>query len=234
MKDQASNSNQTSQADNRIKKDVKASGVQVGRVYKGLYNQDGELTAEIRQEINTVSSYPSKQISNSMSDNIFGQEDFSQETHKPTEYTNVEKRVAWLTVPEDSDEKSVTEKLKTFANASLFKVLSNHPILTEEQRYAISSGVTTKDIISESQVVKIPTNDKTEQEGTANNIVLDPTGKVQYRSVFFSADGTKEDDDRRNPEPTDFYLSSSIETELNAQLEDDSTTIGDTIPGQRL
>lgn len=201
----------------RIRREQSVSPLVVGRVYKGNYDEKGEETAELRQEIHTKSYYPSKQISNSMNDNIFGQEDFKDESHTEHMYENTEKRVGWITIPEGTTVEQVAEKLKAFPNGNLYKVLSNKPILTEEAKYAIQREITTLDKFANGQAIRIPTNDTTVAEGTAGNLVLDPAGKIQYRAIYFSKQG-QEDMDHRTADPKDYYMSPELEAEFSKQF----------------
>lgn len=191
----------------RIRKEISKDSLSVSRVYKSDYQKEKTHTAELRQTVTTKSYYPSKSVSNNMQDNIFGQSDFG---FQEQEYVNNEKRVAWIDVPEGMTPEAVAEKLKDFEDATLYRVLSNNPILTDNQVYAINAGLTTKDNFAESQVVRYP-------EGTENagKLALDSNGKPQYRAIFFS-NSAKDDMDLRTEGPDDFYASASIKAELNS------------------
>jgi len=197
---------ETTNATARIRKEVSKDALSVSRVYKSDYQKDGTHTAELRQTVTTKSYYPGKSVSNNMQDNIFGQNDFGFEEQ---EYTNNEKRVAWIDVPENMTPEAVAEKLANFPEATLYRVLSNNPILTDNQVYAISAGLTTKDNFAESQVVRYP-----EGSENAGKLALDSNGKPQYRAIFFS-NSAKEDMDLRT-EDEEFYASASIAAELNS------------------
>ena len=199
-------------AENRIRTEVSKSGLTVSRVYEGMYQKEGTLTAELRQEIKTDSFYPSKSVANNMQDNIFGTSDFG---FTEQEYSNTEKRVAWIDVPMGSTVESVTAKLANFPNAHLYRVLANEPILTDSQAYAIAptngdEPLTTKEAIANGQVVRIPAD----VEGDGGKLALDRNGNPQYRAIFFSADGKKVDEDRRTTakEP---YMTPEIAQEFN-------------------
>lgn len=190
----------------RIRKEVSKSGIVISRIYKADYQKDGSLTAELKQTVKTVSYYPSKSVSNDMQDNVFGTEQFGYQDHK---YENEEVRVAWINVPADATEDSVMEQLNKFPNATLYKVLSNKPILTSDQKYAVEAELTTKDILAASQVIRYG-----EGAENAGSLILDENGKLQYRRVFFKTQATP-DQDLRTKEPEDFYAPEAIIAELN-------------------
>lgn len=190
-----------------IRKVSTKSGLTVSRVYSSDYQKEGTLTAELRQTVTTKSYYPTKSVANNMQDNVFGMEDFGFEEQ---EYVNQENRVSWIDVPMGTSAEAVLAKLESFPGASLYRVLSNHPILTDNQVYAINQGLTTKDVFAERQIVRYP-----EGSENAGKIALDSNGKPQYRAVFFSS-SAKEDQDNRTVEPGDKYVSAMIANELGA------------------
>lgn len=191
----------------RIRKEVSKDALSVSRVYESDYQKEGTHTAELRQTVTTKSYYPGKSVSNNMQDNIFGQSDFGFEEQ---EYTNNEKRVAWIDVPQGMTSEAVAEKLVQFPEATLYRVLSNNPILTDNQVYAINAGLTTKDNFAESQVVRYP-----EGSENAGKLALDSNGKPQYRAIFFS-NIAKEDMDLRTENADEFYASANIAAEMNS------------------
>ena len=191
----------------RIKKEVSKSGLEVTRVYKSDWQKEGTLTAEIKQTVKTASFYPSKSVSNDMQDNVFGTKDFG---FKDQVFENEETRIAWIDVPANSTVESVVVQLNLFPNATLYKLLSNKPILTSDQKYAVEAEITSIEVIGARQVVRYP-----ESHQNAGSLVLDANGKPQYRQVFFKVSAI-EDIDSRTTEPGDFYASEAILAEINA------------------
>ena len=190
----------------RIRKEVSKSGLEVTRVYKSDWQKEGTLTAEIKQTVKTSSFYPSKSVSNDMQDNVFGTKDFG---FKDQIFENEETRIAWIDVPANATQESVVAQLNQFPNATLYRVLSNKPILTSDQKYAVEAKITTIEVIGARQVVRYP-----ESHPQSGSLVLDLNGKPQYRQVFFKATAT-EDIDSRTAEPNDFYASNEILAEIN-------------------
>jgi hypothetical protein len=190
----------------RIRKEISKDGLAVSRVYKSDYQKENTLTAELKQTVITKSYYPSKSVANNMQDNIFGSKEFG---FKEQEFTNNEKRVAWIDVPEGMTPEAVAKKLESFPDATLYRVLSNHPILTDNQVYAIGVGLTTKDVFAENQIVRYP-----EGSENAGKLALDNNGKPQYRAIFFS-NTAKEDQDMRTEAANDAYVSQAIAAEIN-------------------
>ena len=193
------------EAPGQIRKEQSKSNLEVSRIYSSEYQKEGTVTAEIKQTVTTKSYYPSKSVANNMQDNVFGMADFKFEEQ---EFENKETRVAWIDVPENSTEESVKERLAQFPDAHLYRVLGNKPVITDNQKYAIENGITSMEVIAESRIVRFPKGH--EQEG---EIALDQNGKPQYRSVFFKTTNCS-DQDHRNAEPQDFYVTEAIASEL--------------------
>ena len=189
-----------------IKKSSTTTPVTVDEVYASEYQKQGTLTAQLRQVITIVSLYPTKQISNDMQDNIFNMEDFGFEEKA---YTNEENRVAWIDVPTGVSVDDVVARLPK--TSVLYKVLSNRPILTSSQSYAVDSPTlpeTNLDTFGDRQIVRYP-----ESNILAGQIVRDANGKPQYRAIFFSKTA-KTDEDLRTSEAEDFYASNAVKAEL--------------------
>jgi hypothetical protein len=190
--------------DNRVRKETSKSGLEVSRVHATSYQKEGTLTAEIKQTITAKSYYPSKSVSNNMQDNPFSTAEFG---FSEKEYVATEKRVAWVDVPLGSTVESVVAKLATVPDANIYKILANHPILSDNQQYGINAGLTTKDSIADKQVVRYP-----EGHPQAGALILS-NGKPQYKATFFKS-YTKEDEDLRTADPADFYATATMKVEL--------------------
>lgn len=192
-------------SENRIRKEISRSEIEVSRVYQGEYDKEGTITAELKQTVTTKSHYPGKSVVNDKQDNIFSAADFNFEEQ---EYENKEVRVAWIPVPEGMNQEQVQTQLDNFPEANLYKVLSNQPIITDAQQYAIDNGITSIDVFANAQAVRYPKGH--EQEG---ELALDKNGNIQYRAIFFSNSG-KEDQDNRVEDKSQVYMSEELAAEL--------------------
>jgi len=177
------------------------------------------LTATLRQVVKTITKYPSAQISNNMQDNLFKVEDFGFDMK---EFPREEQRVAFLDVPLNSTKESIEMLLEKNPNACLYKVLSNHPTLTDGQKRAIESPdlpLTLNDIANK-QVVKY-SEGSVDADGNdvSGDIILDRNGKIQYRSIYFKVTETA-DIDNRTADPADFYSSPEIAAEVFTALDE--------------
>lgn len=193
--------------DNSIRKTVNKGAVTIDSLHSTEYQKEGTKTAQLRQVISTTSYYPSKQIKNELQDNPFAMDDFG---FTEDEFTNKEERVAFIDVPvaiQTADE--VLAKLRP--DSCLYRIMSNHPIISSNQDYAIKQGLITLDQIAEKQVVRYGKGHT--QEG---QLVKDSNFKPQYRQVFFSLTA-KEDIDNRNTVADDYYASPLIQSELTGQ-----------------
>lgn len=182
---------------------VTRSKISFSRLYSAAYQKAGSKTLEVKQIIKTISSYPTKKYNSSLQDALFSESDFGAETN---EYTTEETRVAWILVPENKGETEIKLMLNNFPNACIYKVLSNEPILDDNQERAIANGLKTKADFANSQVVRYGEN-----SDKAGQLILDTDGNVQYRRTFFSKD-TKADEDYRGNGKV--YMSREIEMEM--------------------
>lgn len=198
----------------------------VEEVYTSQFQKKNTQTARLRQIVTTKSYYPSMKPTNSMSDNVFSDDEFEGTTEQ--EFTSIENRVAFINVPFGTSVEEVQKRMLALKdNARIYRVLGNHPILTAEQQSAISNGVTTKEIIANGQAVRYP-----EDHERGNALILDPNGKVQYRASFFSAH-KKADEDHRTPDQNDMYLTEEIAAELAADFENVGEPVANTAAGMQ-
>jgi hypothetical protein len=192
-----------------VRKEILKGNLEVSRVHATQWQKEGTLTAEIKQTVTTKSYYPSKSVSNNLKDNPFSTSEFG---FSESEYTSEERRVAWVDVPTDATAESMVARLATFPEATIYKILANHPIISDSQEYAINAGLTSKESIADKQVVRYG-----EGHPQAGQLILDKTGKPQYKATFFKREA-KEDEDLRTADPVDFYSTSEMRVELAGVL----------------
>lgn len=188
----------------QITHDKHASSITVEDVFTSEFQKEGTLSAQLRSKVTTVSAYPSKQVGSSLEDNLFDNSEFG---FTPKIYTSVEERVAWLDVPITSTIETVVQRLNKFPKARLYRILSNQPILTEQQEYAVREGIRTLDKIANAQLVK--SVDATTGEVSP---ILDAHHKHQYRRVLLSIDGKVDIDLRDASKPA--YVVTDITEEV--------------------
>ena len=160
------------------------SPIVVREIKDSQFQKENTTTAVLEQIVTTVSEYASSRISNEFQDNIFSKEEFGIENQK---FTTKEKRIAFMLVPKNTTVDQMVENLKKFPKANIYKILSNKPIISDGQEYAIKQGQLTMEQIENRQMV---INGDTGE-------VIKHNGNVQYRATFFSAKG-KEDQDLRS------------------------------------
>jgi len=193
--------------DNSLRKEVTKSLITVDKVEATEFQKEGTKTAQLRQIVKTKSFYQAKQIETNLQDNMFAPADYD-ETFKEQEFNSTENRVAFINVPEVTSVNDVLSKISEHPEAVLYRILSNHPILTTSQSYAIDQGLTTLEVISESQIVRYGKDHQKEGQ-----LARDSNDKPQYRAIFYS-NVAKADEDLRTVEAEDFYVSESIQEEL--------------------
>lgn len=200
---------------NSIRKSISKSTITCAEIKTSL--KEGTMQAMLKQQVTTVSHYPTKSVSNSKSSALFSMSDFG---FAEQEFTNVSNRVAFVAIPMGLTPEQVLAVLPK--EACIYVEKSNHPILTDEQKYAIQSGQRTLDQFADSQVTRYP-----EGHAKAGKVVLDKNGKVQYRQCYYFATA-KEDIDNRNSIVGDMYVSPAINAELmqgvNAPVADLATS----------
>lgn len=189
--------------DNSIRKNVTISPITVDEIRKSNYkDKNGKeiFNAILRQKITVVSFYPAKQVSNDFQNNIFKPEDFGY-TAEPFE--SVENRIAFLPVPENTTVEKLTEMLKGYPKAKIYRQLSLKPILHSGQLYKISTKeLTMKDVENAQQVI-----DK-------DGVIVHWEGFPVYRTTHFDYTGLKEDIDHRSEDLKSMQVSN--ETIINA------------------
>lgn len=208
-------SQQSNASNLEVKKTVTFEPIVVDSIYEGKYQKEGTVTAQLKQTVVTLATYPTKSVVSSLQNNIFGTEEFGFQSQ---EYTSKETRVAWINVPVGSTIESVTAKLKEFPKARLYRVLSNKPILSDIQEYAVKQGTTSVDIIADRQVVRYPKGSENEGKLILSN------GKPQYREVFFHTDGLA-DMDSRDADPANTFVTEAIKAEMSTNPVKEQTVL---------
>jgi hypothetical protein len=151
------------------------------------FNKQGTKTALVRQRLLYKSVH-------------------NNETIESNEY-----RVAFITVPVDETLVNMRKQLTKNSNCCIYKVLSNHPILSPIQEDVIKKGWKTLDDYADKQVVRFNIGEYNAQ----GKLVLDFNSKPQYRTANFSLQ-FKEDIDIRTSDPNDYYASPVIRFELES------------------
>ena len=124
--------------------------------------------AQLRQEVTTV--YPAARAHNSLSDGLFEAADFGEGQ------SYVEKRVTWVPAKAGSSIEDVQAILRNYPDAVLHKTLSMEPILSDEQKNAMETGLSDQTI--EDYLEKFV------KDGEGNPVHY-ANGQVFYRSINF-------------------------------------------------
>lgn len=188
--------------------EVSKSSLEISRVHATQWQKEGTLTAEIKQTVTTKSFYPSKSVSNNFQDNPFSTSEFG---FSEKEFVSNSKRVVWVDVPMDSTLESVTAKLAALPEATIYRIYANKPIISDNQNYAISAGLTSMEAIAEKQVIRYGEGDV-----NAGKLIL-KNGKPQYKADFFKSTVTA-DQDLRTEDPADYYATSAMKVELATSI----------------
>lgn len=172
------------------------------------FQKANTLTAQLRQEVTTVSYYPSKKVSNELNGSLFTASECGFEEQS---FSNTENRVAFIAVPELATAEMINAKLVAAnkAGCCIYRVLSNQPILSEDQKWSIRQGYRTMDDYADSQVMRYGEGHKNEGD------LIKVNGHIVYRKTFFS-EGPKADMDLRSGE---VYLSAAIREELHGDFQ---------------
>jgi hypothetical protein len=190
---------------------VSKTAITLDSIKKGEFQKEDTLSAQLSQTITTDSFYPSKKVDSNMQDNLFDLEAFGFAEQK---FTSTETRKAWIPVPTSVTEEQVSKMLAKVSaeGACIYKVLSNAPIIDDNQQYAIDASLKTKDDFANTQVVRHPEGAKGPGgDDISDTLLLDKAGNVQYRRTFYSK-LPKADVDLRNGE--NVYMSPEIAAEI--------------------
>jgi hypothetical protein len=206
-----------------VRKEETFHPIVISRLYVSPYQKEGTRTVELKQTVGTKTFYPSKTVTSNLQDNPFNTEDFGFEE---TEYETDSVRVAWVDVPVKLSDAVVIARLKSITAARLYRILSNHPILSDRQEYTIENPIAGADItltlesIADRQAIRYPKNHATD----AGLLIMDGNGKPQYKAIFFSKTA-KEDIDRRNEIADDFYSTSAMREEMTGVISQSMTSL---------
>jgi hypothetical protein len=189
---------------NGIKTVTEIYSIMVDEVKVSEYQKKDELQAQLRQKRVITKTYPSTKVTNSLQTaTIFDIEAFGFDEE---DHTNEEFRMAWVPVPAGKTAKDVQAMLDKMTEAGIYKILSNKPILTDEQQYSITQGQKTMDDYATTQAARYPDN----HDLYPGQLIL-KDGRVQYRATFFT-DVPKDDIDYRGK--VEEYRTADIEAEL--------------------
>ncbi len=192
-----------------IKRVTTKGAIQVSRVYVSDFQKEGSETAELKQTEVTVSSYPSKTVDSNLGDNVFGPDEFGYDTK---DFTTERTNVAWINVPVGTTPEQVLAKIAAKPKAALYRIVSNSPILNNNQEYAIGQGIATLEQFAEKQVVRHG-SDAEDGAWAKGDLVLDNLGRPLYKAVFLTLEG-KEDVNLCSEDPADFFASEAIQAEM--------------------
>ena len=203
-----------------VTKNVSYGAVTIDSIKASKYQKSGTLTAQLRQIVTTITTYPSTQISDGMSDNLFGASEFNVADGKS--YTNTENRIAFINVPDTATVQVMEQKLAALIAAGktpcIYKTISNSPILSENQEVAIVKGFKTLSDFANAQVVRYGKNHE-----NAGALILDGNGNPIYKRTGFKADKVEDSNDCGHSE---VFMSAEIKEELANIASDTADVIG--------
>lgn len=205
---------------NAIREEVKRMPIKFSRLYQSSVQKQGSTTLELKQELQKTSYYQSKKYSNDMQDSLFSDSEFGAEE---TSYSSTETRVAWINVPENTTEEDVKKKLLSSPKSCIYKILSNSPILTDNQKLAIRNGLKTIDDFALTQAVRYPDSHR-EKPG---ELILDANDNIQYKQTYFSLTERNDIDLRGNG---DVYAPNELLEEVKGAIIHSNQGFGDDLP----
>lgn len=159
----------------------------VDHVLPSQYKKN-RASAQLRQVITKI--YPTSKAGNSLSDSLFAANDFGFADKR---YSST--RMAWIDVPAGTTKEEVEALLSDptrCPNPGIQQIMSDAPILTDEQRQAIEAGLTTLDKIkygNDGTQGQLARYGKNNAEGKpAEQFIPGPNGGEQFRATFFKTD----------------------------------------------
>jgi hypothetical protein len=197
-----------------ITKSVSKAPVTFRRIFKNGFQKPNTLTVEVEQKVTTIASYPSMKIESNLNQGISDIAEFKGGA--PTVYASPSTRIAWMIVPDHYTEEIAKAKLAEYPEGCVYRILSNEPILDDNQQFAVDRGLKTKDSFANTQAVRYPKGDDKEGKLVLKN------GKVQYKVTKFW----------RTPHADEDFCGISevyLSAELNAELNGASVLTGQSI-----
>lgn len=143
-------------------------------------------SAEIHQIVESI--YDKRQIN---SGGLFGVEEFKLEEGQKFQ----SERVAFIDVPLGVSVEEVQKRIDALPNAKIIRIMSDKPILSENQKAAIDKGITTLEKIADRQMVR--------NSETGELVLRKDTGKPFYSKKVFSPTGEADVDMRKGFATTD-------------------------------
>lgn len=142
--------------------------IKVDEVKSHTYKESID-SAQIRQEV--ITRYPSMSVGNSLSESLFGIDEYGLEPGQEYKAT----RVTWLDVPKGTTAEQVEALLAANPNACIYGVYSNkvEDVMTDQQKAAVAQEIQTLEFFEDK--LRIRDNNGNELEGPA-----------QYRQYGFS------------------------------------------------
>ena len=204
---------------NYVSQSLQYGNIEVTELLSGEFQKSNTRTAVLKQRVTINSVYQGAKHSNDMQDNIFSSSEFGDDEKN---YITVQNRVGFLEVPANATLEQIREKLSKLPDACLYRVYSYRPILHDGHNSALSSGLTTLDIIAMSQVLKYGA-----EHANAGEIILH-NGHVQYGKTFFSTKHEADKDLRGLPTITP-YWPDELKSDPASEGNDDDFEISDQV-----
>ena len=193
---------------NATRTEIKKGKVTFSRLYKGDNQKDGSKTVEVKQTITTTAYYAGKKFNNDLQDALVDDSAFGAEEKS---YTNTSTRVAWILVPSNFNDTKVKELLAKHPKQCIQQIISNAPILNENQQRAVDNGIKSLDEYAAGQAIRYGDTHETK----AGQLILDSNGKVQYKVNVWKKENCEDIDLRGNG---DEYVSESLQEEVDSIL----------------
>lgn len=164
-----------------------------------MIHEEGITTSEfgrlqIRLTQKTVKTYGGKKYTNSLSENLFDDDELDQSGEEFTADRNY-----WMLIDENKTVEMIQERIAKFPNAMIQRSLYSAPEFSEEQLAAIASGKLTQEAVAERQLVVYP-----DDHEAAGQPVLHE-GQHYYHRYDFRRDAV-EDLDFRISTPADVII----------------------------
>ena len=183
---------------NYTKREISLSPINIGKILDGGLKNNSK-SIQLTQTVVYHDYYPSEKVGDSLQDNPIPLSEFGI---ADTCYTSTSKRNANLQIPNNWTEEDVQKLLASKPKTQIIRILSLNPILSDGQKSAINSGLTTLDKIKLNQLCKKPESEE----------ILMYNGLPFYRRCIIDFEGTKQDSDLR---PSEYH---EVKKEVNVTM----------------
>ena len=176
------------------------------KIVNGKYNNSNNYLCVVSQNIKEVYHYSNS--SSVLSSSLYSKKELDKPVQGTKRVYN-KKYTVFVEIPHGTTLEDVKDRLSSHPKGTIFRILSNHPILNNVQKELLLKGQLDYDELGLKQILRYTTEGKNK-----GKLILDRYGKPQYFESYLSLEG-RENIDIRTSDPNDYYIPNSIKEDCN-------------------